>query len=635
MAALGLADGSWASWVRRLGPAGEPPPTDPALGQLLLQRDDDLVVADARQDPRLASSPLVQEPAGTRAFGAFVVRQADGRPCATLCVMDRRRRPLRPAEAAHLRALAAMLGTRLGGAVDLGQMERLLHRHADSGLLVLAREAPHGVIATSAALALALDGDEPAARLLRQRLEGARPPASASCERLPLPRPGASRCAEIEILWAPTAAAADGRGPYWLGLVRPPDGDPAARDVIDLRIDTLLAWLRGLPPPRGQRLLGLVGLVQRHPASPEAQQVVSWCLDRMALRLQAHLREAAWTTAPAGLLAWALDLAPDGDAGPRLEALQAQLSRPMHLDGATLQIAVRMGVHRLAPQGPDRDDLHAAFGALRQAMTDTTGPRVQRPLPDGTTPPRPDRPRILPGTRAGERLELAFDLYCSVRTGQVAKLQLLPCADGEVVAITQADGDSVRLMQAFFTAIERWAGRHRGAIAGRDLLVELPAGALAHPAAVAVLRQFATRQPALACALDLTIPDLSELPVAGRTVVQDLRTLGYRLWWDRFGAAPFALSDLLEFGVVGVRLTGDWVGAANPLEPNRRLVLAAARVAHGLGLKTLADGVRSTGQWAFLRSIKCDAARGPLRGGLLREAELVAALEAADPMVGI
>jgi signal transduction histidine kinase len=66
-----------------------------------------LVVDDARQDPRFADNPLVTGELQVRFYAGQPLRDPQGHPLGTLCIMDRAPRQLSPADRESLRDLAA------------------------------------------------------------------------------------------------------------------------------------------------------------------------------------------------------------------------------------------------------------------------------------------------------------------------------------------------------------------------------------------------------------------------------------------------------------------------------------------------------------------------------------------------
>src|SRR5437762_6073942 len=92
--------------------------------------------------------------------------------------------------------------------------------------------------------------------------------------------------------------------------------------------------------------------------------------------------------------------------------------------------------------------------------------------------------------------------------------------------------------------------------------------------------------------------------------LRQLKGLGVRLAIDDFGTGYASLSYLRSFPIDVVKIDRSFVeGIANGRE-EAALVRAIVRLAHGLKLKTVAEGVETEGQARRLRAAGCDQAQG-------------------------
>ena len=92
--------------------------------------------------------------------------------------------------------------------------------------------------------------------------------------------------------------------------------------------------------------------------------------------------------------------------------------------------------------------------------------------------------------------------------------------------------------------------------------------------------------------------------------LRQLKGLGVRLAIDDFGTGYSSLSYLRSFPIDVVKIDRSFVeGIANGRE-EAALVRAIVRLAHGLKLKTVAEGVETEGQARRLRTAGCDSAQG-------------------------
>lgn len=88
MAAISLVDEDRQWFKARSGLAFRETPRDGAICPHVLEQDGLFSVADAREDKRFASSPLVTGDPHIRGYAGLPIREPGGEPIGTLCVMD-------------------------------------------------------------------------------------------------------------------------------------------------------------------------------------------------------------------------------------------------------------------------------------------------------------------------------------------------------------------------------------------------------------------------------------------------------------------------------------------------------------------------------------------------------------------
>jgi diguanylate cyclase (GGDEF)-like protein/PAS domain S-box-containing protein len=94
------------------------------------------------------------------------------------------------------------------------------------------------------------------------------------------------------------------------------------------------------------------------------------------------------------------------------------------------------------------------------------------------------------------------------------------------------------------------------------------------------------------------------------SVLRRLKNIGVSISIDDFGTGYSSLSYLKKFPVDSIKIDQSFVKdvAADP--DTTSLVAAIITMAHGLNLKTIAEGVETEQQWNLLRLLKCDMAQG-------------------------
>ena len=111
--------------------------------------------------------------------------------------------------------------------------------------------------------------------------------------------------------------------------------------------------------------------------------------------------------------------------------------------------------------------------------------------------------------------------------------------------------------------------------------------------------------------VEITEQDMARATDRFHEQIRRLKELGFRVWLDDFGSGYSSLNafsrfdvDLIKFDMDLLRNLDDNNGA------NRRIMNAMVQVARGLGIHTLAEGLETEQQRAFLQEIGCELAQG-------------------------
>ncbi|HET7309993.1 MAG TPA: bifunctional diguanylate cyclase/phosphodiesterase [Mycobacteriales bacterium] len=89
-----------------------------------------------------------------------------------------------------------------------------------------------------------------------------------------------------------------------------------------------------------------------------------------------------------------------------------------------------------------------------------------------------------------------------------------------------------------------------------------------------------------------------------------LRALGTRLSVDDFGTGYSSLSRLNKLPIDEVKIDQSFVSQLEQGDAGRTIVQASVAMAHGLGLRVVAEGVETERQLAMLRQMGCDEGQG-------------------------
>jgi EAL domain-containing protein (putative c-di-GMP-specific phosphodiesterase class I) len=104
---------------------------------------------------------------------------------------------------------------------------------------------------------------------------------------------------------------------------------------------------------------------------------------------------------------------------------------------------------------------------------------------------------------------------------------------------------------------------------------------------------------------------MSDLVMAARTL-RYLRRLGLHIALDDFGTGYSSLSYLKQLPIDSLKIDSRFVRDLNDSREGLALVNAIVGMAHGLGIRVVAEGVETPDVLALLRRLGCDAAQGYL-----------------------
>ncbi len=191
-----------------------------------------------------------------------------------------------------------------------------------------------------------------------------------------------------------------------------------------------------------------------------------------------------------------------------------------------------------------------------------------------------------------------------------------PITPGEFIPIAEDSGLIVPLGLAVLNQACRWLAQQQAAGHEVEIAVNLSPRQLGHPTLVhdvtEVIRETGVDPDGLW--LEITETALADETSHVTSVLQRLRDLGVHLSIDDFGTGYSSLGHLSRFPVEQLKVDRSFV--AGMLDGGREgdIVAAITRLAHGLGLSVVAEGVEQPAQAERLRVLGCDDAQGWLFG---------------------
>lgn len=310
------------------------------------------------------------------------------------------------------------------------------------------------------------------------------------------------------------------------------------------------------------------------------------------------------------------------------------VGRPVAIDDRDVQLGAHVGVSLFPGDAGDADALiNGAEAALRDGQQGRVGVRLFEELEEG----------------GGDRLEFVSDLRGALGRDEF-ELHYQPIVDLPVIWDLRSGGlHGLRSAMVGVEALIRWRHPERGLIAPNDFIPVLEdsgmiedVGAWVVDAACAQSRRWSVAGAGIEMAVNLSHRELAKDGIARRlagaaaragiepsclvveltesaamteqgrlmAALDDIAGAGFPVAIDDFGTGHSSLSRLWRMPVATLKIDRSFT-AAVPADPAAAaMVTTIIRLAQGLGVRTLAEGIETEDQLRFLVAEGCSRGQG-------------------------
>lgn len=189
--------------------------------------------------------------------------------------------------------------------------------------------------------------------------------------------------------------------------------------------------------------------------------------------------------------------------------------------------------------------------------------------------------------------------------GAVSPAEFIPLAESSGLIITIGSW----VLEQAVQQIQLW---QQAGIADICVSVNLSSVQFRDPELPALVKAILQRYQVLPPSLELELTEGVGLedPEGAVSMMDALDQLGVRLSIDDFGTGYSSLSYLKKFKVYKLKIDQTFVRDISTDDEDKAIVIAIIQLARSLGLKTIAEGVETAEQKAFLQAHGCDEIQG-------------------------
>lgn len=132
--------------------------------------------------------------------------------------------------------------------------------------------------------------------------------------------------------------------------------------------------------------------------------------------------------------------------------------------------------------------------------------------------------------------------------------------------------------------------------------------------------------------IEITESTLIDFIDNDNSVIDELNRMGISLALDDFGTGYSSLNYLKNFPIKCLKIDKSFVDEINNNKRDQAITDSIIDLVHGLGIKTVAEGIETVGQYNFLKDMKCDYIQGFLMSKPLNEVDALEFVERYDDL---
>ncbi|WP_310463482.1 EAL domain-containing protein [Sphaerotilus sp.] len=322
------------------------------------------------------------------------------------------------------------------------------------------------------------------------------------------------------------------------------------------------------------------------------------------------------------------DMAEVSDIVPVAQKILSTLAQRVRVGGQDLSVSTSLGIS-VFPRDADTADVLLQHADTAMYRAKARGGNAMAFFTPEMNEETVERLRVEAGLRRaleqGE-LRLHFQPIVDAVSGRIVSAEALVrwqdpefglVSPARFIPIAEETGLIVPLgdwvMRTACTHAQAWQAAGLGDV---PVAVNLSARQFSHPALDASIAAAlaATACPAALLQLEITESMVMAQPDHALVTMQRLKAMGVQLSIDDFGTGYSSLSHLKRFPVHKLKIDRSFVQDIET-DPNDAAIVDAILVlAKKLGLRTVAEGVETEGQVAFLAALGCDEYQGYLFG---------------------